>query len=65
VKISSPALSCSDTGSAPRLSTQHGTLPSRSWNCTYQRRKSRTSGVNPISRSAAEVIAPSRIHERE
>jgi hypothetical protein len=62
--MSSPALSCSGTVSAPRSSTQHGTLPLSNWCGTYQRRKSAATSAWPRRISEDAIIAPSRIHER-
>jgi hypothetical protein len=64
VNASWPWLSCSGSQSAPWWSTAHGTLPSLFWYGAYQRAKSRTSRVQPIRKSAADIVAPSRIHER-
>ena len=44
-KTNSPSLSFSATGSAPRASTQHGTLPSANWCGANQRRKSRATSA--------------------
>ncbi len=62
--MSSPPLSCSGTGSAPRSSTQHGTFPLGYTKSAYQSRNSRTVSWWPSRSSAAEVSAPSRIQDR-
>src|SRR5882724_3636533 len=59
----SPWLSCSGTGSGPRLSTTHGTLPLSNWWAPNQSIQARTSSACPHASSAAEVIDPSRAHD--
>ena len=64
VKISSPWLSFSGTGSLPRSSTQHGTLPLSNWYGAYQRRNPRATSSRPMRSRPSEIIAPSRIQLR-
>ncbi len=72
--MNSPWLSFSGTGSAPRASTQHGTLPFANWCGAYQRRSratlrraraaaapptsSRRRGSTSARRSASRAAAP-------
>ena len=62
--MSSPWLSFSGTGSAPRASTQQGTMPLSNWYGANHRRKAPASSAWPRRMSATEVSEPSRIQER-
>ncbi len=62
--ISSPWLSFSGTGSLPRASTQHGTMPLSNWYGAYHSRYCRTASSRPSRSSPSEIIAPSRIQLR-
>src|SRR5690606_41956722 len=55
----------SGTGSLPRASTQHGTLPFSNWYGAYHSRYSRTTSGRPSRSRPSEIIAPSRIQLRE
>jgi hypothetical protein len=62
--MNSPWLSFSATGSAPRASTQHGTLPLANRCCAYHCTKSREACTSPRRKSPATIIAPSRTQLR-
>ena len=59
-----PWLSFSATGSAPRASTQQGTLPLANRNPAYQVVKSRAASSSPRRSRPATIIAPSRTQVR-
>ena len=62
--MSSPWLSFSGTGSAPRASTQQGTLPLANWKGANHSMSSRTGSGWPQRSRAEEVSEPSRIQVR-